>query len=37
MAPRHTMLKSAQKALREDHKLRHKNNPVDLKWNPLGP
>ena len=29
-----SMLKSAHKALREDHKSRHKSNPVDLKWIP---
>jgi hypothetical protein len=27
-----TMLKSANKALREDHKSRHQTNSVDLKW-----
>ncbi len=28
------MLQSAQKALREDHKSRHQNNPVALTWTP---
>jgi hypothetical protein len=32
-----TLIKSAQKALREDHKFHHKNNLVDLQWNPLRP
>lgn len=32
-----TMIQSARKALREDHKTRHKNDAVEMKWNPLRP
>ena len=30
-----TMIKTAEKALREDHKKRHELEAIDLKWNPV--
>jgi hypothetical protein len=30
-----TMIKTAEKALREDHKKRHELDAIDLKWNRL--
>jgi hypothetical protein len=30
-----TMIEAAEKAIREDHRKRHKSDFVDLKWNPV--
>jgi hypothetical protein len=30
-----TMIKAAEKAIREDHKKRHECDEIDLKWNPI--
>ena len=30
-----TMIKTAEKAIREDHRKRHENLLIDLKWNPI--